>query len=450
MRRSEAQNKRQVDVVVVGAGLAGLSAARQLTQAGAKVVVLEARGRPGGRVYSQRLANGQVIDLGAQFIGDVQPLVSALVDEAGLARVAGRKPGDVLYLSSPRAEPVRRHPDAMPLTWLGRLDALQAFWRLERAAAACDRASSPKFDAVTAASFLRKRFLREETYRAIAGYVEGELCVPLNDISAQELLTQISSIGGLAGEGSSTQWYLANGAAGLTNFLAEALGSAIILNAPVTSIALDKWGVLTASAAGTYRSEHTIIAVPPQLYPSLGLMPLLPEPWRKVISEFRVGDVVKTMLVFSTPWWREAGLSGTVISPGSPLGAIVDASPGDDSAGVLVTLATATSNQILGRNMPEQERILQSLRYVEYAHGRRAPPLAAARSLDWMAEPFSIGGYASRRGIGGWKLAPDLFAPLDRLYFAGTETAVQWRSFMDGAIHSGIHAAKLVIAEQSI
>ena len=442
------QPDRQSDVLVIGAGLAGLSAARRLMQAGARVRVLEARGRTGGRIHSQRLQGGQMIDLGAQFIGDVQTLVSALGDEAGLDRVAGHKPGDVLHLSSPQAVPVRRPADAMPLTWLGQLDALQASWRLDRAVAACERADRSDFDAVSAAAFLRRRFLRAETYRTLGGYIEGELCVPLTDISARELLAQISSIGGLASEGASAQWYLANGASGLTNFLADALGAAVTLNAPVDSIALDDSSVITSSAAGTYRSGQVIIAVPPQLYPSLGLMPLLPERRRKAISAFRIGTVVKTVLVFRTPWWREAGLSGTVMSPGSPFGAIVDGSPGDDSAGVLIAFSTAASGQALGRTTSEQERIDQSLRWIEHAHGRPAPPLAAARSVDWTVEPLSLGGYASRRGMLGWSTASDLFAPLGRLHFAGTETATKWRSFMDGAIQSGLRAAESAMAVQ--
>jgi len=410
-------------------------------------VVLEARGRPGGRVHSQRLDTGQVIDLGAQFIGDAQPLVSSLADEAGLTRVAGHKPGDVLHLSSPRADPIRRPPDAMPLTPLGQLDALQAIWRFERTVAGCELNKQPELDAISAAVFFRKRFMLEASFRTIGGYIEGELCIPLTEISAHELLGQVASIGGLSAEGDSAQWYLANGAAGLTDFLAETLGSSVVLDAPVNSIALDDGGVITSSAAGTFRSGQAIIAVPPQLYPSVGLMSLLPEHRRKAISAFRIGAVVKTMLVFQKPWWREAGLSGSVMSPASAFGAFVDGSPADDSAGVLIAFSTAAIGQVLAGTSSEQERIMQALRWVEHAHGRPTPPLIAARSVDWTTDPFSLGGYASRRGIGGWTTAPDLFASLDRLHFAGTETATQWRSFMEGAIESGVRAAEAAIAQ---
>ena len=94
------------DVVVIGGGLAGLSSARQLQAAGASVVVLEGRSRVGGRVHSQRLDTGHTIDLGAQFIGDAQRRISALVDEAGLTRVAPNTAGKSAFLMSPDSEPV--------------------------------------------------------------------------------------------------------------------------------------------------------------------------------------------------------------------------------------------------------------------------------------------------------------------------------------------------------
>lgn len=109
---------RSADVIVIGAGLAGLSAARQLKAKGASVIVLEARDRPGGRVHSLRLPGGQMIDLGAQFMGDAQTHVAALADEAGLRRSSAVMPGEILHLSSENAQPKRQPSDALGLPML--------------------------------------------------------------------------------------------------------------------------------------------------------------------------------------------------------------------------------------------------------------------------------------------------------------------------------------------
>ena len=77
--------------------------------------------------------------------------------------------------------------------------------------------------------------------------------------------------------------------------------------------------------------------------------------------------------------------------------------------------------------------------------GETTPWPVAARSVDWSSDPWSRGGYASHRGIGTWASAPDLFAPVGALHFAGTETATEWRGFMEGALESGERAASEII-----
>lgn len=430
---------------MIGAGLAGLSAARRLRRGGASVIVLEARGRPGGRVHSRRLACGRAIDLGAQFIGDGQRHVSALAAEAGLRRVSAMVPGDVLHLTAPRAGPQRLPPGALPLAALDRLDALQALWRLERSVSGLGPAEMAGLDRLDAASFLRGRTFLGPAFRALASRLEGEMCAPLAAVSTYELLEQLRSVGGFAGEEASARWFLAEGAEGLTRHLAREIGGALVLNAPVRAVAQDTGGVRVVSARGQHRAGHAIVAVPPQLYGAIGLLPLLPPAWRGVLAGWRNGSVVKTILVFAEPWWRRSGLSGTILGAGGRFGAAVDSSPADGGLGVLILFSTARSAQSLRRIACEPGRIAAALRWLRHAHDATPPDPLAAYSVDWSADPFSVGGYASRRGLGGWSGAPDLFLPLGRLHFAGTETASRWRSFMEGAVDSGWRAAGAVL-----
>ena len=437
---------RVFDVIVIGGGLAGLSAARRLKAAGVSVAVLEARDRIGGRVHTQLLEAGPTVDLGAQFIGDAQRRISALVDEVGLTRVSPNMEGDNVFLLSPGVEPVLKQDDEVPLSWFGKLDAVVAMWGLDLRLQEF-RAEKKHLDAMPASEFVRDLTFSREPSDFFAGYIEAEMCESLDEFSAYELLDQIGSTGGIEGEGNSAQWYLAEGTGPLAEHLATGLGLALVCRAPVIKLTQhDEW-VSAETAAGVYRARRLIVAVPPQLYASIGLLDLLPEARRRVIGDFRPGRVIKTILVFGHPWWRNFGASGRVMSAGSIFNAAVDCSPADGSSGILVLFSTASSACRLGRMAEEHERIALAVNWLGTLTGRTVPKPLAARSIDWNADPHALGGYASRRSMGGWSSVPDLFAPFNRVHFAGTETATEWRSFMEGALQSAERAANEVMVE---
>lgn len=440
-----------VDVIVIGAGLAGLAAARNLRAQGASVRVLEARSRVGGRVNSERLSGlGLTIDLGAQFVGDRHVRLSALVDEIGLTRVRRPSSGTHLYLPPNAAAPRRAAEGDLPLSLGGRLDAMLISWRLQRLLKTFAKGDTARRDAVTAAEGLRRLACTEEAHRFFSGFIAGELCVPLDAVSMQELLDQLTTMGGAEGETTSDDCYLAEGTGAIAEHLAATLGNSIVLNTPVTRVWQDEDGVGIDTAAATYRGRSLIVATPPQLYANIGLLPLLPDARRRAIGNYRHGAVIKTVLVFGSAWWRDQGLSGAVLAPHAPCTAAIDASPADQRLGVLVLFSTAASGRQFAQAVPtEAGRIAQLLDWLGHVHGRHGRPIPAplaARSIDWNADPWSLGGYASRRGPGGWSAAPDLFAPLGRIHFAGTETATEWRSFMEGALQSAERAADAIAA----
>jgi monoamine oxidase len=115
-----------------------------------------------------------------------------------------------------------------------------------------------------------------------------------------------------------------------------------------------------------------------------------------------------------------------------------------------VLFSTAASAHRLGCITEEHERIAKAVDWLETLSGGAVPKLLAARSVHWNAEPQSLGGYASRRGIGGWSAVANLFAPVQRVHFAGSETATEWRSFMEGALQSAERAVKEILAELSL
>ena len=439
------QKIHNYDVLVIGGGLAGLSSARQLKSAGVSVAVLEARDRIGGRLLSQRLDTGHTIDLGAQFIGDSQKRISALVDEVGLTRILPNTTGDNFFLLSPGSEPIFKSGDRLPLSFLSQLDVLVGMWRFEHKLESF-QSNMDMLDAISAYDFVNKNILTQTPRDLVAAYAEGEMCTSLQGISAYEFLDQLKSTGGSDGEADSAQWYLAEGTQPLAEYIADKLGTSLILSSPVSKIhQCDDW-VTVDTATGIYRARQLIVAVPPQLYGSIGLLPHLADYRRKVIADFACGHVIKTILVFESPWWRDLGASGRGLAIGGILNAAVDSSPADCSLGILTVFSTASSAHRLG-SKGEDYRIAKVLEYLQSLSSSPVPKPVFARSIDWNADPYSLGGYASRRGIGGWCQAPDLFARVGRIHFAGTETATEWRSFMEGALQSADRAVENVLAE---
>lgn len=454
-----------LDVVVIGGGLAGLSAARRLRECGASVVILEARNRIGGRVHSERLPSGHTIDLGPQFIGDAQFRISSLVDEVGLTRISTTHTGNTLHLLSSDATPLLLHQKETPLSLLGKLDALLAMWRINRqlkslcigtdfsdpvygylGALKFSRIETDiaRLDTISASQFIRKITFTREVSLYLSSLLESELCVPLDELSAYEVLNQLASIGGIEGEANSAQWYLAEGTEPLVHHLASGLGSALMLNAPVTRIEPHKEWVEVTTPNMTYRARNLLVAVPPQLYDQLGLLPLFPEKRRKVFMNYVPGCVYKTIMVFERPWWRELGFS-RIFSPSSPFNWAVDGSPKNSEIGILILFSSAGNTRQLGQKSKESARISEAIHWLSTCTNQTIPEPITVRSIDWNAELWSLGGYASRRGIGAWHAVPALYEPMKRIHFAGTETATEWRSFMEGALQSAERATDEIL-----
>jgi monoamine oxidase len=434
-----------IDAIVVGGGLAGLSTARLLRRQGASVVLLEARARVGGRIHTEVLETGPTIDHGAQFIGDAQRRISELVDEVGLTRVRPNTEGDNLYSLPNHAGPTRLKGDALPLSFLGRLDALFGYARLNKKLINYQK-HVDSLDAMSAEAFLSRITFSKATESLISGYFEAEMCVSLKGVSAYELISQLASFGGTDGEAQSAQWFLAEGTGPLAQHLGAELGGCIKVNAPVQRVDVSADWTVVETASGSLKAAHLVIAVPPQLQHGIGLLPHLPPNHAPVLDQYRVGNVVKTVLVFSRPWWRELGLSGRSLCTTDLFNATVDASPADGSAGILVLFSTAESGRRLGEFASEEKRIEIALDWLRSTVGNQEiPEVIASRSVNWNADPWSLGGYSSTRPLGGWAAAPDLFTSRGRLHFAGTETATEWRSFMEGALQSSERAASAVM-----
>ncbi|WP_027344752.1 flavin monoamine oxidase family protein [Hamadaea tsunoensis] len=445
-----------VDVLVIGAGVAGLVAADRLTAAGRSVRVLEARDRVGGRTLTVPVPglDGVVVDQGGQWVGPSQHAVRAELDRFGLDLHPQSTGGAALVLFRGKG---RRYTGRIPkLDPLTLADIGQAQLRFDRLARTVDldepwrTPRAERLDGETFESWIRRTcrtergrdFFRVAT-EAVFATIPSNLSL-LHALfycaSGDTLETLISTVGG------AQQDRVRGGMGQLAHKLAEHLGAVVRLNEPVRSIVHTEQSVTVVTDQGEHTAARVIVAVPPTLAGRIAYSPALPAMRDQLTQRAPHGGIIKCHAVYSEPFWRAAGLSAEGASDEGPVKVVFDASPPDHGAGIILAFLDGPASLRLG-TAPAAERrtaVLTSLaRYI----GPRALEPIAYLERDWNAEEWTRGCYGAHLPPGAWtQVGAALREPVGRLHWAGTETAVRWCGYIDGAISSGERAATEVLA----
>lgn len=438
-----------VDALVIGAGLSGLYAARSLQRAGLSVTVLEARDRVGGRVWSQRLAGGATIDLGGQWIGPGQKRMYALAQEYGLKTIVTHTKGDNVFGSKGQ---LRRVTGSLPpMSWLGKLDLLQLYWRLSRiinqlsVTEPWKHPQAKVLDGLTFGEWLMRNTFSEEVRSYWLHIAESGCCINAYEFSPLEILQELATIGGLDRLATAEYEFFENGAQTIAQRMAEELGNCLHLLHPVRSLQRHLQGVKVLTEQGAFYGKHVILALPPQLINSISFDDSFLIPLHRRVQKQVLGRVIKTIIVYDRAWWRERGLSGIANTPCESINFLADSSNTAGRPGILVALASGSHAENLHR-MESHRCQATVLNYIEKVLGAPPTPPTEVVSVDWMAEPYSLGGYASRYTVGSWLTQNPLGQAIGPIHFAGTETATEWRSYMEGALQAAERASLEVLA----
>jgi monoamine oxidase len=446
---------RTADVVVVGAGLAGLAAAREIEALGREVVVLEARDRVGGRTLNEPIGDGKVVEIGAQWVGPTQDRVLALIGELGLETFptysAGRnifeRGGRLGHYSGtiPRANPVGLAEVGVAMKRLNLMAAKvppEAPWRAPKA---------ERWDSETFASWMSRNVRTGAARDILRLAIIGVWAAEPRDVSLLHVLFYIRSAGSLEiltdTEGGAQQDRVVGGSQLISLRMAEALGTAIELSAPVRALRHSPAGVTAVSDRLTVSAKRAIVAIPPTLAGRIAYDPPLSAVRDGLSQRMAQGSVVKCMAVYERPFWRERGLSGAVTSVTGPVSVGFDNSPPDGSPGVLLGfLEGQAARQAADLSGDERRRLVADC-FARLFGPEAAEPIGYV-DRAWASDEWSRGCYGGFMPTGAWTdYGAALRAPIGPIHWAGAETALVWNGYMDGAVGSGQDAARAIAAE---
>lgn len=427
------------------------SAARELTKAGLSAIVLEARDRVGGRVYTKMLDGGPWVDLGGQWAGPTQDHLLALIAEHGLPTFGTWTKGDNLVHIGGKA---RRYRGTIPrLDVLSLLDVGYAQWRLDRMSkqvplgAPWKARHAAAWDRITLAEWLHANVKTKTAHALLDAGLETVFAAGAHEMSLLHALFYIHSgknLDMLLGSDDGAQATRVDG--GMQR-VAERLatGLDVRLGSPVRGIDHDG-GVTVRYDGGTVRAARVIVAVPPKLVTEIDFQPGLRGPRAELVRKMPMGAVIKCTAIYERPFWRDHGLSGMSVSDEGPIHVVFDNSPPDAEVGVLMGFCEADNARKLGKLTEAQRREAAIASFVR-THGERAKRVLRYADHVWEDDPWSGGCYGAFMPPGVWtSLGPAIREPIGRVHWAGTETATVWSGYIDGAISSGKRAAAEVRA----
>jgi monoamine oxidase len=434
------------DVVVVGAGFAGLSAARDLVRLGHDVLVLEGRDRVGGRSSTTTIA-GTPVDLGGTFVGPTQDAVIALAKELGCQTVRTYSRGKNLIRWHGK---VKSYRSTIPkLSIIELLDVSRIQWRFERV---CRRVPVNEPWTSSIAEILDSRTLDEWLRYVHAGASTRNLmaimarvtwgCEP-EEVSMLHAVRYIKAAGGLGRmldvEGGAQQDRFPGGTQQIALRMAEELGERVVLNTVVRRIERRSDGTLiVGSDRGDVTTKAVIVAIPPAHRADIEFDPALPPEYEKLTEHWPQGNLSKAYAAYETPFWRTNGCSGEALSDEGPVFITFDVSPSDAGPGILLGFTDARTFDAL----PPDQRREQALEGFVTLFGKAAGSPIDYVDHCWGTEEFAPGGPTAAVPPGSWTTyGPWLRKAVDGIYWAGTETADEWTGFLDGAVRSGKRAA---------
>ncbi len=442
------------DVVVIGAGAAGLTAANSLRAQGLSVAVLEARDRVGGRLWTDTI-EGAMLEIGGQWISPDQDALIETVEALGLDTFSRYREGDSVYIGPDGTLtrftgdifPVKPETERAIVSLIETLDGLVAEidpdrpWAHPRAA---------EWDSISWEEWLARQTDDEEARLNVALFTGAAMLTkPAHAFSLLQSLLMAASAGSftnLVDADFILDKRVVGGLQQVPLLLAERLGDDVFLNQPVRTLTWGDAGVTAVAERVTVHARQALLAAAPVLFERISFVPPLPRLQQQLHQHLSMGFVIKVHAVYDRPFWRESGLSGTAFSPYELSHEAYDNTNHDDARGTLVGFVSDRHADDLFRLSAQErkERILESL---SHYYGPEAKNPVVYYESDWGAEEWTRGAYAASFDLGGLhRYGADLRTGVGPIHFASSDLAGAGYQHVDGAIRMGRLVAEQIVA----
>ncbi|TKY88068.1 hypothetical protein EX895_003164 [Sporisorium graminicola] len=460
----------QIDVVVIGAGLSGLIAADELSRAGLGVKVLEASDRVGGRTLDMRLDDGNVVEMGGQWIGPGQDQILKLIKELGLETHNTYDQGLSIYRSTDGK--VKSYKEMIPCGILPSLDLLVATRKINSLSKAvpaktpCQAKNARYWDERSIGCWIDDAMWTSEAKQLFRMAIKAVYAEDSESISFLDLLATVAGAGGdieqVLSDAQTTR--IVQGPQAISERLAARLPEGVLeLNSKVLNVHRADDGDSTPGPQAVYKISTTegqqynapvVIITPPRpLLCQMDFQPPLPSGLIQYYRRQPMGSAIKFNVVYSTPFWRDAGLNGAMINADgmSPVQMTYDNSPADAKRGVIVAFVLGNNSRRFLHEHPDADSRKQVvLDFLVTLFGDEARNATQVLEMNWTLAPYATGGYGSFNPPGVLTSFEederDEMSKIGNLYFAGDATSEIWQGYMEGALLSGRRVATRVIS----
>ncbi|MGO9343937.1 MAG: flavin monoamine oxidase family protein [Acidimicrobiales bacterium] len=445
------------DVCIVGAGYAGLTAAKRLCQNAKSVVVLEARDRVGGRVWTQLLSDGSPVDRGGAWLAPAHDAIFGLAREFDVSSYKTWVKGAHLLIAQGRT---RRYTGLIPkISPLAVITIALAQLKIDRMAKRVPveepwKAKRAKeWDSRSVAWYLERSGIRSTIGRDLFEMaVRGLFASDLNSVSLLDLLFLVRAHGSISTlfsiEGGSQENMVVGGAGTIARRVADELSGSVRLNAPVHSITQHGDRVVVEAEDLEVSASHAVVAIPPALALEIAFDPVLPSDRVTLYRKAVAGSETKTLLVYDEPFWRNEGFSGQTAEAGSAAEVTIDATPASGSPGVIASFTFGgVAERVDALDATERRRAV-----LDALAARLGPAAASPREFietAWWAEKWTRGCSMAHFPPGILTRYGNLLRqPFERVHWAGTETSTTSHGSIDGAVRSGERASVEILDRQ--